>query len=74
MILKLKALLYRHTGIYLANREELEYLKSEEFWKEFRKICVRKTNDLTLADIQGLLLGLWQAENGFYRTSKLPRD
>jgi hypothetical protein len=66
MILKIKALIYRYTGIYLAYREELEYLTSYEFWTKFKKMSTRKANDLSLVDIQSIILGMWQADHGFY--------
>jgi hypothetical protein len=61
-ILKIKAKLYQWTGIYLADSEELDYIKSKEFWRAFKKI--KRLND---RDKQGLLIGLWQYKHGFYR-------
>jgi hypothetical protein len=70
MNIKLKAKLYQVFGIYLASKEELEYIKSKEFWKSFRKILGSKKNDMSPQDIQGLLIGCWQAKHGFYRPMK----
>lgn len=63
MILKIKAKIYQWFGIYLANKEELEYIKSDEFWKEFKRIYKHKDNDMSFSDIQGLLIGMWQCNS-----------
>lgn len=65
--LKLKSLIYKKTGIYLADKEELEYIKSKEFWKIFLKMAKNPKNDMGFRDIQGLLIGMWQANHGFCR-------
>jgi len=65
MILKLKSFIYRQTGIYLAHREELAYINSEEFWKSFAKIISKE--GMRPRDVQGLLIGLWQVDHGFHR-------
>lgn len=67
MLLKLKILIYQRTGIYLAHKEELKYIISKEFWKAFIRIITKKSNDMQPRDIQGLLIGLWQVEQGLYR-------
>lgn len=64
-ILKLKAIFYRYTGIYLAHKEELEYITSDEGWSEFCKLLDDK--EMSPKNAQGLLIGLWQAELGFDR-------
>lgn len=66
-ILKLKSLVYKYTGVYLAQNEELEYITSRGFWKEFINITIHEENDLSPRDVQGLLIGSWQANNGFAR-------
>ena len=68
MILKIKGFIYRHTGIFLAHKEELKYLQSDEFWFHMRKISKGKDEDMSPRNIQGLLIGLWQCKHGFYRT------
>ena len=73
MTLSFKSMIYQQTGIYLAHREELAYVKSKEFWQQFAKIYKRADYDMLPRDIQGLLIGLWQAENGFYREYKRGR-
>ncbi len=65
-MMKLKAIIYRYTGVFLANQEQLEYLESEEFWAQFVKLCKSKTRG-SFRDTQGLLIGLWQADRGFAR-------
>lgn len=57
MLLKLKAKIYQYTGIYLAQKECNEYLKAN---------CDDQ-------DGLGLLTGLWQANNGFYRYGIYPQ-
>ena len=68
MLLGIKALVYQKTGIYLAYKEELEYVTSKEFWKSYVKLSKKRSLDLTGRNLQGLLIGLWQAKNGFYRS------
>lgn len=67
MILKIKAFIYQKTGLYLAHKEELEYISSDSFWRQFRKIYLHKTNDMGMKNVQGILIGLWQCKHGFYR-------
>lgn len=67
MVLKLKSFIYRLTGIYLANKEELEYVTSKEFWRAFKKI---KDKTLSNQVKQGILIGLWQCEHKFYRRAR----
>lgn len=67
MILKLKAFIYQRTGLYLANKEELDYIISKEFWKAFTRIITKKKNDMRPEDVQGLLIGMWQVKHGLYR-------
>jgi len=55
MILKIKSFIYRFFNIfglcvYIANKEEKEYLKSMDNYSEFDK---------------SINLGLWQAKHGF---------
>lgn len=67
MILKIKAFIYRLTGIYLAQKEEDAYLRSTEAlevlerYKKAPELC-----DMELETHKSLLIGLWQAEHGFY--------
>lgn len=67
-LLKLKGKFYQYTGIYLATNEQLEYITSDAFWKEFERMePFNYDNDFTNQDLQGLLIGSWQAQYGFYR-------
>lgn len=67
LLLKLKSLVYKYTGIYLAHREENKMLTSDETWKQMVKIASYKSNDMSLKTTQGLMIGLWQAKHGFAR-------
>lgn len=72
MILKIKSLIYRAFGVYLASKEELEYLKSEEMANLLKKDINRqkrlKADDrMEIYDLIGLRVGLWQVKHGFGR-------
>lgn len=67
MFLNIKRIVYKYTGLYLAHKEELEYVTSSDFCKKMSKILAKKDNDMSLRDVQGLLIGLWQADKGFTR-------
>lgn len=58
---RLKVKIYHYTGIYLFHREELEYLTSKKFWKDFPK-QLKHMKDMSPRDVQGLMIGLWQCE------------
>lgn len=62
----LKAKLYQYTGVYLAQKEEAEYLKSDLFWEEFTSF---RTNnpEYSYREAQDFLLGSWQGEVGLHR-------
>jgi hypothetical protein len=66
-LLKIKAIIYRYTGIYLAETEENVYIQSKEFWKEWSERMAHPENDMRPRDIQGLMIGMWQARYGFVR-------
>jgi hypothetical protein len=72
-MLKLKARIFWYFGIFLADREENDYLQSKEFWESFFKIYSDPDNDMDVQDIQGLLLGLWEANYGFARPMSVLR-
>ena len=65
-MLKLKAFIYKKTGIYLAHKEENDYINSYEYWEQFEKFLDPEVG-LTLAGTHGLVIGVWQANNGFTR-------
>jgi hypothetical protein len=67
MLLKIKAIIYKYTGIFLAHKEENEFMQSKEFWKNFNKIINHAENDMSATEVQGLLIGSWQFQHGFYR-------
>lgn len=70
--LKLKGKIYQYFGINLACKEENDYLTSDEFWKEFNRIQKKQNklknnrDKLSNQTIQGILLGRWESEHGFY--------
>lgn len=66
MILKIKAFIYRLTGIYLAHKEEKNYLRSKLFWKELNEIALRPDNTLTVEAIANDLIKTWHYRNGFF--------
>lgn len=69
-ILKLKSQVYRYTGIYLAEKEENEFLTSDAFWENFEKAIGSSKKNITsdyFKTIQGVYLGIWQSGNGFTR-------
>jgi len=67
LVLRIKSRIYRYTGFFLAHYEEVEYMSSEEFWKQFYKVYKHPKNDMSMRNIQGLLIGSWQAHHGFAR-------
>jgi hypothetical protein len=67
-ILKLKSLFYKYTGIFLAHKEENEYIDSPEYWKQFAKYLNNsKLEDMSPRNVHGLMVGIWQCEHGFAR-------
>jgi len=66
MLLKIKAFIYRHTGIYLAKREELAYLKSEDGRSTVKTLAKSFGKESAL----GIAVGSWQGKHGFYREFK----
>ena len=58
---RIKVKIYHYTGIYLFHKEELEYLTSKEFWKQFPKELTHM-KDMSPRDVQGLMIGLWQCK------------
>ena len=66
-ILKLKSIFYRYTGIFLAYKEQRNYLQSGEFSKKFSKIYNHKDHDMNVRNTIRLIVGMWEADNGFAR-------
>lgn len=71
--LKLKALIYKYTGWFFAYKEQSEFLESAKFWKQMRKALKNKKNDMGPQALQGLFIGMWQVEHGFYRPASFLR-
>jgi hypothetical protein len=67
LVLKVKSVIYKYFGIYLAHREENEYLSSKEYWDKFINVTVDPDNDMSPRNVHGLLVGSWQADHGFSR-------
>lgn len=65
--LKFKSFVYRYFGIYLAYKQELDYIDSKDYWKSFMKIAKNPKNDMSPRDIHGLLIGSWQCNHNFAR-------
>ena len=62
----LKAKIYQYTGIYLAYKEDVEYLTSDIFWEEFT--TYRANNpDLSYQEVQDFLLASREGLEGFHR-------
>jgi hypothetical protein len=66
-LLKIKSIIYKYTGIYLAETEENIYLQSEEFWEEFNQNKKHYRKSLGSRNLQGLMIGMWQSHHGFVR-------
>lgn len=66
-LLKLKSIIYRYTGIYLAHKEENDYLTSEQFWIDHQLTVKHNDWNMGDCDAQGLLIGTWQSRNKLYR-------
>ena len=72
-LLSLKARLYRYTGLYLASKEELDYITSREFWEAYEETIGALTidDDMSPQNVQGLLRGMWCLKNGLMRPCAL---
>ena len=67
MILQFKSYIYRYTGIYLAHKEELEYLSDDKLWNDMELRLKAPDNDMSLANWVSVEIGMWQACHGFCR-------
>lgn len=63
-MLKLKAAIYRYFGIYLAQKDELAYLESNDAQN---LVSEGLQLGLDFEGALGLAIGSWQADHGFYR-------
>jgi hypothetical protein len=66
MSLKLKARIYRYTGIYLAKREEAMLPTTAEYWKMYTSYSL-DNQDLHHIAKHGYIVGSWHAQHGFVR-------
>lgn len=64
MILYIKAKIFQYTGLYLAEREEKEYMRSAKAEIRRQKLLYAK-HDIDL--LNELIAGLWHCEHGFVR-------
>jgi hypothetical protein len=67
MTLKLKAVIYRWTGIFLAKREEAEYLQRSDTQAKILEWSADLKMDMSYEDAVGLAKGLWHMRHGFHR-------
>lgn len=71
MLLRIKSIIYKYTGLYLARKEEWAYYLSREYQQEYNKCMAHTLTDpddaLDAEDVHGLLIGSWQAHHGFHR-------
>lgn len=66
MVLKLKAKVYQYTGIYLAKKEENEYLKTVQREVITENRLLRNSKHLRQNDMTGLNVAVWQIRHGFH--------
>jgi len=72
-ILSIKSDIYRFTGLYLAHKEELDYIGSHTYWRQFVAIAKYERDGIGVRDIHGLLVGMWQVKHCLVRPSVLIR-
>jgi hypothetical protein len=66
-MMKLKSIVYRYTGIYLAKKEEAVYVASQEH-KDFVDRCAAfPEKDMDRDVAKDLSIGLWQSKHNFAR-------
>lgn len=66
-LLKIKSKLFQYTGIFLAYKEQSKYNDSKEYWEDFDNNTAQQKGSLSSRNIHGILIGSWQARNGFHR-------
>ena len=71
-LLRLKSFVYRLTGIFLASKEQLEYIESDQYWESFNSLLRQEgtQHEYYPQFIHGILVGTWQADHGFTRPSR----
>jgi len=67
MKLKIKAFIYRYTGIFLAQKEQDAHIQNQEVMTQIIKWTKNPKMEMNLKDATGLAIGLWQTKHGFYR-------
>lgn len=67
MLIKLKARLYRYTGVYIAEKDEKKYLLSQNYWKDYKQIRSEYKKLYTPDEYKEILLNAWNYNNGFVR-------
>ena len=65
--MRLKSLIYKYTGVYLAHKEENDYFDTDEYWEQFLKFLKSEDLDMGPRNVHGLMVGMWQARYGFAR-------
>lgn len=70
-MMKLWAKIYQLTGWYSPFAQVKEYEYIYKILPQIEKQYNKKTNDMSLQDLVGLEIGLWQAHKGIYRKGKL---
>ena len=66
-MIEIKAKIYRLTGIYLLEKEEAEYVSSQEFQKEFEEKKVVLGEFMSDENIKSLMIGMWQSKHRICR-------
>lgn len=67
MLISMKARVYRYTGIYLAEKDEERYVKSQQYWNDYKNIKITYKRMYTPNEYKELLLNAWNFDNGFIR-------
>lgn len=71
--LKIKSRIYRYTGLFLADKEQEAYLASDLCQKSIKQLCSYPENGLNESDAREIVIGMWQANVGFYRPMSMLR-
>lgn len=66
-LLKLKAKIYHYTGIYLAYREQCDYMESADYLKYLTAPNGTDSEEFSIETKASLAVGLWQARHGFHK-------
>jgi hypothetical protein len=66
LILKLKAIIYKYSGLYLAYKEQSRYVDTEGYWQDFERLTKTKPR-MSCENAHDLLIGLWQSHHRLVR-------